>query len=107
MRLECPLKYKVRVGNPVQSVIVYTRSILHNVFCNLVIYVPGGPGGSRGGGPRRLGGRPGGGPGGIPGGRPGGGPGGNIRGGAPGGPPRSGGGRIIIGGKPGGGPVRQ
>lgn len=65
--------------------------------------LPGGPGGRRGGGPRRFGGMPGGGPGGIPGGRPGGGPGGSRRGGAPGGA-RIGGGLNIIGGRPGGGP---
>ena len=68
---------------------------------------PGGPGGSRIGGARILGGNPGGGPGGIPGGLPGGGPGGNMRGGPPMGPPRSGGGRNIIGGSPGGGPGTQ
>lgn len=66
--------------------------------------IPGGPGGSLGGGARMFGGMPGGRIGGMPGGRPRGGPGGNMRGRTPMGPPRIVGGRNIIGGRPGGGP---
>ena len=81
--------------------------IINEISDKFTCHSPGGPGGSRIGGARMLGGRPGGGPGGIPGGLPGGGPGGNMRGSPPMGAPRSGGGRNIIGGRPGGGPERS